>query len=166
MRITRIYSIICRALSRKINRLRVMHLKLQGAHVGARVKVHGRISMVGDPVNFFIGKGSTINEGAFLNLRGSIKIGCRVHISPYVQIHTGTLTLNSNPKTHQCADVKIDDDVWIASGAIILSGVSVGAYSVVAANSVVTKDIPPGVLVAGSPAKVIRYLDLPRIRSL
>ena len=54
-------------------------------------------------------------------------------------------------------DIKVDDDVWIGYGAIILSGVHIGQGAVVAAGSVVTKDIPPYSIVGGVPAKVIKY---------
>jgi acetyltransferase-like isoleucine patch superfamily enzyme len=50
----------------------------------------------------------------------------------------------------------IEDDVWIGAGAIILDGVRVGTGSVIGAGSVVTEDLPPFSVVAGSPAKVIR----------
>ena len=53
--------------------------------------------------------------------------------------------------------VIIGNDVWIGAQCVILSGVKIGDGAVVAANSVVTKDVPPYSIVAGSPAKVIRY---------
>jgi acetyltransferase-like isoleucine patch superfamily enzyme len=52
----------------------------------------------------------------------------------------------------------IEKNVWIAAGAIIIGGVTVGENSVVAAGSVVTRDIPPNTLAGGNPAKVIRQL--------
>jgi acetyltransferase-like isoleucine patch superfamily enzyme len=55
--------------------------------------------------------------------------------------------------------IVIEKNVWIAAGAIIIGGVTVGENSVVAAGSVVTKDIPPNTLVGGNPAKVIRPID-------
>lgn len=54
-------------------------------------------------------------------------------------------------------DILIDDDVWIGYGSIILSGVHIGQGAVVAAGSVITKDVPPYSIVGGSPAKVIKY---------
>lgn len=54
-------------------------------------------------------------------------------------------------------DIIIDDDVWIGYGATILSGVHIGQGAVVAAGAVVTKDVPPYVIVGGVPAKVIKY---------
>lgn len=54
-------------------------------------------------------------------------------------------------------DIVVDDDVWIGYGATILSGVHIGQGAVVAAGSVVNKDVPPYAIVGGVPAKVIRY---------
>lgn len=53
--------------------------------------------------------------------------------------------------------INIGNDVWIGTRAIILDGVKIGNGAVVAANSVVTKDIPPYAIVAGTPAKIIKY---------
>lgn len=54
-------------------------------------------------------------------------------------------------------DIHIDDDVWIGYGAVILSGVHIGQGAVVAAGSLVSKDVPPYAVAAGVPAKVIKY---------
>jgi acetyltransferase-like isoleucine patch superfamily enzyme len=54
-------------------------------------------------------------------------------------------------------DVVIENDVWIGYGCTVLSGVRIGSGSVVAAKSVVTRDVPPYAIVAGNPAKVVRY---------
>jgi acetyltransferase-like isoleucine patch superfamily enzyme len=51
----------------------------------------------------------------------------------------------------------VEDDVWIGMDAMILSGVTIGKGAVVAARSVVTKDVPPYAIVAGNPARIIRY---------
>ena len=53
--------------------------------------------------------------------------------------------------------IYIKKGAWIASGSIILSGVSIGEHAVVAAGSVVTKNIPANAIVAGNPAKIIKY---------
>jgi acetyltransferase-like isoleucine patch superfamily enzyme len=64
-------------------------------------------------------------------------------------------------------DVVIGHDVWLGSGAMILSGVTVGNGAVVAAHALVTKDVPPYAIVGGNPARVIRYrFDEPTIAAL
>ena len=54
--------------------------------------------------------------------------------------------------------IVIERNVWIAAGATIIGGVTVGENSVVAAGSVVTKNVPPNTLVGGNPARVIRSI--------
>lgn len=54
-------------------------------------------------------------------------------------------------------DIKICDDVWIGYGSIILSGVIINQGAIVAAGSVVSRDVPPYAIVGGNPAKVIKY---------
>lgn len=53
--------------------------------------------------------------------------------------------------------VIIEDDVWIGYGSIIMSGVTIGAGAIVAAGAVVTKDVPSCAIVAGNPARIIKY---------
>ncbi len=59
----------------------------------------------------------------------------------------------------QCGDIIIEDNVWLATGVTVMAGVTIGKDSVIAAGSVVTKNIPAGVLAGGMPAKIIRCLD-------
>lgn len=54
-------------------------------------------------------------------------------------------------------DVTIEDDVWIGTRAIILSGVTVGRGAIVGAGAVVTRDVPPYAVVVGSPARIVRF---------
>jgi acetyltransferase-like isoleucine patch superfamily enzyme len=65
-------------------------------------------------------------------------------------------TNKTRQKFHK--DIIVQDGVWIGAGAIILCGVTIGEQSIVAAGSVVTKDVEAGVLVGGVPAKTIRRL--------
>lgn len=58
-------------------------------------------------------------------------------------------------------DITVKEGVWIATGAIVLGPAVIGSNSIVAAGSVVIGDVPPNVLVAGSPARVIRVLAGP-----
>lgn len=59
------------------------------------------------------------------------------------------------------AAVVLEDDVWVGTGVLILKGVTIGARAVVAAGSVVVKDVPPDVVVAGCPARVVKHLAAP-----
>jgi len=65
--------------------------------------------------------------------------------------------------TGGCAGIVVEDNVWIGTGSIILQGVTIGRGSVIAAHSVVTKNIPPMVLAGGNPARVIRDFTPPTV---
>jgi acetyltransferase-like isoleucine patch superfamily enzyme len=78
-------------------------------------------------------------------------------VSIYAENHIfSDLTLPMKDQGVTVSFVVIEDDCWIASNCIILAGVTVGKGSVVAAGSVVTKDVPPYSVVAGSPATIIK----------
>jgi acetyltransferase-like isoleucine patch superfamily enzyme len=57
------------------------------------------------------------------------------------------------------APIVVEDDCWIAANVVITAGVTIGKHSIVAAGSVVTKDVPPFSIAAGNPAKVIKRYD-------
>lgn len=141
----------------KKNKLRILFFKLLGARIGLNVYSYGRFTII-DPENLSIGKNSTINEGVHFNCRSKITIGENVRISTNVQFHTGGLILNSYPRIHTESPIVIKDNVWIASGAIILSGITIHQNSIIAAGSVVTKDVPANCMVGGVPAKIIKNL--------
>jgi acetyltransferase-like isoleucine patch superfamily enzyme len=57
------------------------------------------------------------------------------------------------------SSIKIEDYVWISFGATVLKGVTIGKGAIIAANAVVTKDVPPFTLVAGNPARIVKQLE-------
>lgn len=70
------------------------------------------------------------------------------------------------PLAGATAPVVIEDDVFIGMQALILKGVTIGKASVIGAGSVVTRDIPPGVIAAGNPARVLRELSMTLTKAL
>jgi maltose O-acetyltransferase len=141
-------------------RLRSAYFTFLFGKCGANLIVYGRV-VVYSPGNITIGKGCCLNEGVILNATGSvIDIADHVTISPGAMLQCGVLTMEGteNLHAHQYAPINIGNGVWIASGAHILAGVTVGDFSVVGANSVVTHSVPVGVFVAGVPARVIREI--------
>ena len=151
-----VYRKFDRHVEQILNRLRLFRLKCRGAKLGSNVRVYGRFTLVGDARKLSIGACSTINEGVFLNLRAPIFIGDNVHLSPYAQLHTGSLDPKTGWQKHKAHPIQIGSGVWIASGAIVTGGVQLGEGSVVAANAVVINDVPPNKLVGGVPARMLR----------
>ena len=108
-----------------------------------------------------IGAHTFINMGATMLDNAEIRIGDHVLIGPNVQFYTPTHSLDYQSRERWetfCKPIVVEDNVWIGGHVVICQGVTIGARSVVAANSTVTRDVPPDTLVAGSPAKVIRQL--------
>ena len=111
--------------------------------------------------NITIGRDVFINSGCHFQDQGGIVIGDGSMIGHNVVLATinHDLCPMENRKNHY-APIKIGNHVWIGSNAIILPGVSIGEWAVVAAGAVVTKDIPPLTVAGGVPAKVIK--DIPK----
>ncbi len=107
-----------------------------------------------------IGRNVFINHGCTAMDLGGIEIGDDVMIGPNVHLISSGHPVDPATRRSQIttAPVKIGRGVWIAAGAMVLQGVTVGDDAVVAAGTVVTRDVPPRTLVAGVPARVIREL--------
>jgi acetyltransferase-like isoleucine patch superfamily enzyme len=102
-----------------------------------------------------LGKGY-INHGVRIVVYSRIQIGNNVAISENVTFRDSDNHVVEGSKNPATDPITIEDDVWIGINVTILKGVTVGAGSVIAANSLVNKDVPPRTLVAGVPAKVIK----------
>jgi len=113
------------------------------------------------PKQISLGSRVFINTGTIITARAPIDIGDDVLIGPYVIINSGNhgyadISRPIRLQDHVSGPIVIGDDVWIGANAVILRGVNVGRGSIIAAGSVVTKNVPEGVVVAGVPARVIR----------
>ncbi|MFO2972828.1 DapH/DapD/GlmU-related protein [Legionella pneumophila serogroup 10] len=108
-----------------------------------------------------VGRNVIINQNCTFYDVGGLDIADDVMIGPNVNIITTSHPLNPS-KRHTTTigkPIVIERNVWIATGAIIIGGVTLGENSVVAAGSVVTKNVPPNTLVGGNPARVIRSIS-------
>ena len=108
-----------------------------------------------------IGAHCTVNCYAVLYGHGGLQIGDDVRIAPHVMIMPMNHSF-ANPQVPirkqeiQALGVRIEDDVWLGAGAIVLDGVTIGKGSVIGAGAVVTRDIPPYSVAVGVPAKVVK----------
>jgi acetyltransferase-like isoleucine patch superfamily enzyme len=117
----------------------------------------------------YVGKNCLIqntNIGKFCSIANDVFIGLGKH--PTYLISTSTLfyrtkntldlkLIEKDIDFDEYGQINIGNDVWIGARAILMDGVTVGNGAIIAANSVVTKDIPPYAIVGGVPAKVIKY---------
>jgi acetyltransferase-like isoleucine patch superfamily enzyme len=107
-----------------------------------------------------VGRNVFVNQNCTFHDLGGLDIADDVLIGPNVSIITTSHPVE--PSQRRAATIGkpivIEKGVWIAAAAIIIGGVTVGAHSVVAAGSVVTKDVSANTLVGGNPARVIRSI--------
>jgi acetyltransferase-like isoleucine patch superfamily enzyme len=105
-----------------------------------------------------VGRNVFLNQNCTIYDLGGVDIADDVMIGPNVNIVTSGHPLEPSQRRASviAEPIVIERNVWIAVGATIIGGVTIGESSVVAAGSVVTKDVPPNTLVGGNPARIIR----------
>jgi len=110
--------------------------------------------------NIRVGKRVFINQNCTLYDQASIDIGDDVMIGPNVSLITSSHPIEPSRRRDgvAAAPIIVGKNVWIAAGVTVIGGVTIGDNSVIAAGSVVTKDVPADTLVAGNPARVIRSI--------
>nr|WP_314276354.1 2,3,4,5-tetrahydropyridine-2,6-dicarboxylate N-acetyltransferase [uncultured Peptostreptococcus sp.] len=121
---------------------------------GAFIREHAVIKdnavvMMGAIINIgaVVGEGTMIDMGAVLG--GRATTGKNVHVGAGAVLAGVIEPANANP-------VVVEDNVLIGANAVVLEGVRIGKNAVVAAGAIVTEDVPPGAVVAGVPAKIIK----------
>jgi len=141
----------------------------------------GEGTIIYDQVNLYkceIGRNCKID--AFVYIEGGVKIGNNVKIRAFTFIPEGVeieddvfigpgviFTNDKYPRVRgqwRLLKTKVKRGASIGAGAIILPGITIGEYAIVAAGSVVTKDVPPYAIVAGNPAQIIGYVTDPKFK--
>lgn len=120
----------------------------------------------------YIGENSIIRAGEKISIGNNVLIAHNVtiidsdsHEINWEKRHLGFKEMIENGHSKEKGDVKtapitIENDVWISYNVCVLKGVTIGKGAIVAAGSVVTKDVPPFTMVAGNPAQIIKNLDI------
>jgi acetyltransferase-like isoleucine patch superfamily enzyme len=124
------------------NGIKVKLQRMRGVKIGKNVMIGPRVTIDDVYPNFII-----IEEG--VSIAGA----------NFILAHSKPLEYHQNVAEAFVAPVVIKKNAWVAIGAIILPGVTIGEGSIVAAGSVVTKDVPPHTMVGGVPARVINELE-------
>ena len=146
--------------------------------LGDRVRINARTTFQGArnaPGKAVI----SIGHDSYLGSRVVLRAGLGIRVGSHVMIASNCV-LSSDPghpldavarrteaaPREDLRELVIGDDVWIAEGATLLGGITIGTGAVIGAHAVVTKDVAPRTVVAGNPAKVVKTLEAaPGLRS-
>jgi maltose O-acetyltransferase len=149
-----------------IQRAGVHHLRRSfwaelGVATGCDVRFSDRLKIIG-PSNLKVGHRTKILNRVILDARGGLDIGENTQIGFESIILTSSHRFEELERPiitqgMQSEAVRVGSDVWIGARVIVLPGVTIGDHVIIGAGSVVTKDVPDWAIVAGNPARLIRY---------
>lgn len=137
--------------------------RLMGYNIEKSARLFSTVKIIGN-IDLSIGKDTFIGDMTYIGGgKSQISIGSYCDISRDVNIISGTHEIDVQGKRIAgkglSQNIIIHDGVWIGVGAIILGGITIGEKSIIAAGSVVNKDVMPYTIVGGNPAKIIKRLD-------
>jgi maltose O-acetyltransferase len=139
--------------------IRTQVYRAHGFDIGANSAIqHGfRFHSMSAPIR--VGAETFINRNVLIDSAAAVTIDDRCAIGPGVQFLTSRHQGEPHPHHHRPLidplPITIGDDVWIGASAVVLPGVTVGNGATVGANATVTRDVPPGATVVGSPARSV-----------
>lgn len=151
--------------------------------VGPDVKLGKNVRLIGFVNLYGCQIGDDVKIGTFVEIQKGVKIGDRCKISSHTFIcegvaledevfigHNVTFTNDRYPRATahgklqteadwECSPTLVKRGASIGSSAVLLCGITVGENAIVGAGSVVTRDVPPNVIVAGNPARIVKTLE-------
>lgn len=140
-------------------------------YLGNNVSLHGVSTFIAGKV--FESPSLYIGDNSHLGYQMGISVGTKISIGKHVLIANRVALIgydahpidpilrseNYPPDETGCGDITIEDYAWIGANVTILKNVTIGKASIVAAGSIVTKNVPPYTIVAGNPAIIVKTLD-------
>lgn len=138
-----------------MRKFRVAILRAFGANIDWSCSINSHATIV-DPWNLTMGRLSSIDEECCIRCRGEVIIGEKCCISRGVNLLSASHNIYSPNFEMITSPIKIGDNSWIATKAIIGRGVTIGEGVVIAAGAIVCKDVEPWTVVGGNPAKFIK----------
>ena len=135
-----------------------------GVKASYKSRITTDLKLVGEFRNLILEKNAEINAGCFLLAKDKITLGENSTLAYNVSVLTSANPNGPHNKLSQIypkiqSPVKIGANSWVGASAIILPGITIGDFCIVAAGSVVTKDVPDYTVVAGIPAKMVKKLN-------
>ena len=146
----------------------IITCKIRGFFVGKFFRKCGKNFQIGrnfrilHPQNIEVGNDVYIAQDSWINAKGGIRLGDSVVIGPRCGlITTFHKKIEGRGYAHkigagECAPIKIDNGTWLAINAVVRHNITIGKYCVIAANAVVTKNVPDNTTVGGVPAKTLK----------
>ncbi len=147
--------VFCIWTPKPANPWRLFWLQLFGARIDGKPFVHQR-ARIAIPSNLILHDRACLGDRANAYSLGEIEIGARATVAQEVYLSTGSHDFMQPAMPLVTAKITIGDDAFVGARAFVLPGVTIGARSVIGACSVVTHDVPEGVIAAGNPCKVLR----------
>jgi putative colanic acid biosynthesis acetyltransferase WcaF len=145
----------CSWTPKPLNEWRLFWLRVFDAKIEGSPFVHQR-ARISVPWNLTMHDRACLGDRANANTLGPIEIGARATVAQEAYLSAGSHAFSQPGMPLVTAKIVIGEDAFVGARAFVLPGVTVGARSVVGACSVVTRDVPPDVIVAGNPCKVLR----------
>lgn len=126
---------------------------------------------IGNAQNFKIDETSHLKSGTFIEAQGGVTIGRYFHVGRGLTIFSGNHDYESSESIPYGSKsilkpVVIEDFVWCGANVTILPGVKIGEGAIIGAGSIVVKDVPKYAVVAGNPAKVLKYRNIEQFEKL
>ncbi|MDD3944784.1 MAG: acyltransferase [Bacteroidales bacterium] len=145
------------------NVIKSNYLRIQGADIRKAITYYPGIK-INPARNIVISDNVDLAWGVIITTGGGVEIGERTLVGYRTQILSSNHVIPPNKGRifeagHSHSKIIIENDVWIGANCIITAGVRIGEGAVVAAGSVVTKDVPSFTIVGGVPAKIIKVRD-------
>jgi putative colanic acid biosynthesis acetyltransferase WcaF len=146
---------------RRAYRWRNALLRLFGARLSATSRIRPTCTVV-HPWLLEMGEWSLLSDGVTVYNLGPVLLGDHTLVSQRCHLCAGSHDFTQSDLPLLRPTIRLGNGVWVAAEAFVGPGVTVGDNSVVGARAVVTKDVPPGVVVAGNPARVIKPREMRR----
>lgn len=153
------WTLFCAWTPKPLNAWRLLWLRIFGAKVNGRPFVHQRVR-IQIPWHVTIHDRAALGDRANIYSLGEVEIGERAIIAQEAYLCTGTHDLALPSLPLRVAKITVGADAFVAARAFIMPGISIGERAVVGASAVVTKDVPPGCIVAGNPARQIGIREI------
>lgn len=146
---------LCAWTPKPANPWRLFWLRLFGARIDGTPFVHQR-ARIAIPWYLTLHDRACLGDRANAYTLGEIEIGTRATVAQEAYLCTGTHDFSHPALPLTVAKITIGDDAFIGARAFIMPGVTIGARAIVGAGSVVTRDVPEGVIAGGNPCRVLR----------